>query len=114
MTDSCSGYSLPQLLACLEKYGPELSAIEVAHLDHVSVRQVMCVINNAKDAWWLLEPVAGDYPGFKYRKRPILNAKGKPIKSVGIYDDSGIHKQSSRMPLASFSGEGYGKQRHGY
>lgn len=96
MSDACSGYTLNQLLACIDRYGPDLSAIEIAHLDHVSTKQVMCVVNNAPNAWWMLEAVTGDWRGFKYRKRPVLDAKGKAIKEVGEYHDQGISKRSPK------------------
>lgn len=96
MTDSCTGYNLKLLIACLDKYGPDLSAMEIAHLEHVSVRQVMCVIRNAPNAWWLVEAVPAER-GFRYRKRHLLSRDVKIVeREIRQYCDAGITKTMPR------------------
>ena len=109
MTDSRNPPTCDKVVALLSS-GP-LTALEISQKLKCSLNQTM---ERLHLCWWTIIPVAGDWQGWKYAQRPILNAKGKPIKQVGEYLDVGITKQSSRMPLSSYAGEGYGKQRHGY
>lgn len=91
--DNPCGFSADQFLHALKTYGPELSAHEVASLAKVSIRQVLCCQHHAP---WEIEAITGDYPGFKYRKRIVLSARGKVVKEVQEYVDVGISKRSPK------------------
>lgn len=94
MSDSCNGFTLDRFLACLKQYGEQLSAVEVAHLCHVSVRQVLCVAHHNQ---WDIQPVTGDWPSWKYQKRQTV---AKSMRAADwapkVYNDSGIVKRSPK------------------
>jgi len=80
VTDSPCGFSTDEFLATLAKYGPELSAHEVAHLAKVSVRQVLCAAHHDD---WRIQAVASPISGgaFLYRKRDLTEkAIVRPIR----------------------------------
>ncbi len=87
MTDSCSGFTKDQFLACLKQYGPELSAHEVAHLCKVSIKQVLCVQHHHP---WDIVPITGDWPSWKYARRTTLSATAKAKREIANFNDQGI------------------------
>lgn len=94
--DNPCGFSKDKFLAVLKQYGPDLSAHEVASLAKVSVRQVLCAHHHNE---WEIEAFAGDFPSWKYRKRHVLDAKGRAIKEVGQYNDAGLSHSGKRAVL---------------
>jgi len=92
MSDSPCGFSTDQFLATLDKYGPELSAHEIASLAKVSIRQVLCCVHHDD---WTIQAFSGP-KGWLYRKRPVMGATVRPPKEVGEYNDSAITKSGPR------------------
>jgi hypothetical protein len=86
MSDNNCGFTKDQFLAVLHRFGPELSAHEIAHLGKVSLRQVLCAFHHAD---WDIQAVAGE-KGWLYRKRPVTSAAVRMPKERGIYNDQGI------------------------
>lgn len=96
MTDNCSGFTRDQFLGALKDYGPDLSIHEIAALCRVSIAQALCVAHHHP---WEILPVTGDYSGWKYRRRPVLDAKGRMAKEVGVFNDSGLSHSGKRAVL---------------
>ncbi len=71
MTDSPCGLSADLLYATLKKYG-DLTARELAHLLHVSIKQVLCAVHHEG---YEVEAIAWDGPSWRYRARQTLSKR---------------------------------------
>lgn len=102
MTPETLSAQLLKLLTSVPKTAAELASAIGAQSDSlVSQTDVLYALEHQPWLWWECERVTGEWSGFRYRKRAVLNAKGKAMKEVGQYVDVGISKRS---PKAVYDG----------
>lgn len=91
MTPETLSAQLLKILTSVPKTAAELAATIGAQSDSlVSHTDVQHAIEHQPWLWWECERVTGEWTGFRYRKRAVLNARGKVVKEVGDYSDIGL------------------------
>lgn len=102
MTPETISAQLLKILTSEPKTAAELASTIGAQSDSlVSYTDVQHALEHQPWLWWECERVTGEWTGFRYRKRAVLNARGKVVKEVGQYVDVGISKRS---PKAVYDG----------
>lgn len=100
MTPETLSAQLLKILTSVPKTAAELAATIGSQSDSlVSHTDVQHAIEHQPWLWWECERVTGEWRGFKYRKRAVLNARGKVVKEIGEFHDGGLSHSGQRAIL---------------